>query len=120
HETACPLRLSIFNRANPSHPGNAETGDRLCRGPATTRRFVRGSTTLCRQSAQTDNDKVALECNEAVRRERDCSRGARACLDRYAEVSRQNVASTDIRRVKPSQRTRFASRFAVDTARRTA
>src|SRR2546425_8960721 len=110
----------MFNRANPSRRANAETGERLHRARATIRRFVRVSTSLSRQPARTDNDKVALECNEAERREKDCSPGARVCRDHYAEVSRQNEASTDSLRVKPSQRTRFASRSAVDTARQTA
>ena len=64
-----------------------------------------------------DNDKAARGCNGAARRETDCWRGARACRDRCAEVSRRNAASTDIRPVTPWPRTRFASRSAVDTAR---
>src|SRR5437764_14376077 len=75
---------------------------------------------LFRQSAQIDTDKVAREYNEAVRQERDYSRGAKVCRDRYAEVSRQNEASTGSLRVKPSQQTRFASRSVVDMERRTA
>src|SRR5207237_2437383 len=87
---------------------------------AAIRRLGRVSTMLSRQVARTDNGKVAREYNEVARPERDCSPGARACRDRCAEVSRQNAASRDIPRVTPSLRTRFASRYAVDTARRTA
>src|SRR5207253_5508010 len=110
----------LLSPANPSRPANAKTEGRLRPTPATIRRFVRVSTTLCRQLAQTDSDTTVLECNAAARRERDCSPGATACRDRYARVSIQNAASTDSRRVRPLQRTRFASQSAVGTAPRMA
>src|SRR6266516_7451545 len=118
--TGQPGWLRYLSPANPWHRVTGETGDRLHRAQATIHRFVRASTRPCHQSAQSDSGKAVRGRNEVVRWERDYSPGARGCRDRYAEVSIQNAASTDNRRVKPSQRTRFASRSAVGTARRTA
>src|SRR5439155_22328346 len=108
-----------FNPPSPSLRVSGETPDHLSKVQATIRRLVRVSTMLSRQVARTDNDKVALECNEAARRGRDCSPGARVYRDRCAEVSRQNAASRDIPRATPWQQTRFANLRGVDTARRT-
>src|SRR6476646_571429 len=112
--------LHITHRANPSTQAICETPDCQRRAPVAIRRPVRVSTTLSRQGAQIGNDKVALECNGAARRETDCSRLAIACHDHCAEVSRQNAASTDTRKVTTSRRTRFANQCAADMARRTA
>src|SRR6266571_869593 len=109
-----------FNRANPSLRANGETRGRLWREPAAIHLLVRVSTMLCRPTEQTGNDRVAHEYNEAAHWETDYWQEARAYRDRCAEASRRNAVSTGIRRVTPWPRTRFASRFAVDTARRTA
>ena len=83
-------------------------------------RPLHASTMLSPQSARSDNDKVAPECNGAVCQEKDCLQAATTCQGHCAEVSKQSEASTGNRLVRPSLRTRFASRFAVDTARRMA
>ena len=112
--------LHVTHRANPSTQATCETAGCHWRERVAILRPLRASTTLCRRLVQIDNDKVAPECNEAARRERDCSRLARACRDRCGEVSRQNEASTDTPPVKPWLRTRSANRSWVDKAQRRA
>src|SRR6266498_5619398 len=112
--------ITPVNLTSPSLRADDEIQDCPRRVQVTIHQLARVSTTLFRPKARTDNDKVAPSCNEAARPERDCSRAATACLHRYGEVSKQNAMSTGIRRVKPSQRTRFASQSAVDRVRRTA
>src|SRR6185503_6735409 len=85
--------------------------------PATIRRLVGVSTRLNRPGAQSDSDRVALEYNGAREREMDYQRSVKACSDRYAKASRRHAASRDIPLVTPWQRTRFASRSAIDTGR---
>jgi hypothetical protein len=65
--------LHITHQANPSTQATSETVDCQRRARAAILRPVRVSTTICRQWAQIGNDKVAPECNAAVRRETDCS-----------------------------------------------
>src|SRR4029450_2381153 len=111
---------SSVNPTNPSLRANGEIPGRPWKARVTNHRLVGVSTMLFRPTGQIDSDKVAPECNKAARRGTDCWPGVRAYRDRYVEVSRQNAVSMGIRRVTPWPRTRFASQFAVDTARRTA
>src|SRR5262249_54630645 len=112
--------LHVTYQANPSTQATCETAGCQRKEQAAILRPVRVSTTHCRRWAQTGTDKVALECNGAVPREMDCSRSAIGCRGRCAEVSRQNAASTDTRKVTTSRRTRFANQSAAGTARRMA
>src|ERR1044072_9322959 len=108
---------AVIPRANPSTQATSEIADCQRRAPAAILQPAHVSTTPSRQSAQIHNDKVAHECNAAACQERDCSRLVIACHDRYGEVSKQNAASTDTRRVTTSRRTRFANQSGADTAR---
>ena len=106
--------------ANPFSQVSGGTVDCLWRSRVAIPRSAHASTRRSHQLAQIDNDKVAPECNAAVCQERDCLQAAIACRGHHAEGSKQSEASTGNRLVRPSPRTRFASRFAVDTARRMA
>src|SRR5215472_2745544 len=110
----------VTHQSNPSNQAICETADCRRRARATIRRSVRVSTTIYRQSARIDSDKVAPVCNEAAHRERDCLQSTIRCHDHCAEVSRQNAVSTGTRKVTTSPRTRFANLFAVDTAQQMA
>ncbi len=88
-----------FNPPNPSLRADDEIQDCPLRARVTIRQLVRASTTFSRRLGRIDNDRVAPGCNEVAHPGTDCLRGVIRCPDRYAEVSKQNVVSTDIRRV---------------------
>src|ERR1043166_7713405 len=110
----------LLNPTNPSIRATAAIRDHPSRARATIRQSVGVSTMFFRRPERIDNDKAALERSEAARQEMDYLPGATACFGHFVEVSKQNAGSTDTLRVKPSQRTRFASRSAIDRAQRTA
>src|SRR5262249_17851023 len=83
----------VTHPANPFSQASGGTVDCLWRSRVAIPRSPHASTRGFRQSVQTDNDKVAPECNGAVRQERDCLQAATACRGRCAEVSRQSEAS---------------------------